>query len=1324
VTSASRSSKKTMNVRSGRSSLRRAAIAIAAAMVLLGALASGAAAATPAWKLLALTGPTYLQPKQSEIQRVLVNAEGGGHFRLGHAAGEGLGTPVSGAGHLTLSAGSAVATIESVASGLSFEVGARVTGPGLPSNTTVLSCSADCSTTGSTATLSEEAEASEADEAVEVFTKRLSGVSGTFQVGEEISSSFPYFPPHTEVTAVGSGTLILSAPTTSEYLPSEGEIPLIARQNTVPIAFGASPAEVGDALEALSELGPGSVSVVGGSSAATEGNYFVEFIGPFAEQGVELLSADSRELNGQHASIHVLRTLPGGPGTGEIAIDPSNIGGSDTVGEYTVEIGPLPPGVVTKATAHGEAWNCSNGAGEASVTCTSTASVPELHPANNIIVPIEVTTAAGFSSSAPVTIHGGNARQDTINLPITVSKQNAPAGVAAFWAGSFDENGLPEVQAGGYPYSAMTYFMLNTVRSATGLIVTVGDPKNVIVNLPPGFTGNPLVTKRCPQEQTAVLGFEGSDLCPYASTSVGQFGPSLNEFGSSALSFVTAFQNDVPPRGYAAEFTTRIAFPLQSLLASIRSSEDYGVRITAPNNPNYARIYGAFAALEGHPEAAGAMPFLRNATSCQENAREAPVVKTSSETWQEPYVLSVSADQTLPPITGCEKLEFHPTLTFQPTNTTGSSGTGAAVDLHIPQEGLAGSGKLSTPDLKRAVVKLPPGLVLNPSSANGLQSCSEAQIGLLGTEFALPNPIRFNEEAATCPEASKLGTVEVESPLTEAPLVGTVYLAAQEENPFHSLLALYLVVDDARTGILLKLPGELQADPSSGQLTATFDYSPQLPFHDLKLNFRGGGARSELATPEVCGHYATTGSLTPWSAPESGPPAEINEPGFDVNSNCANSAGARPFSPAFEAGTAATGAGAYTPLVVKVNRKDGEQELSSLNFTLPKGLIGKLAGIPYCSDEAISEAEHKSGEQEAANSSCPAASQLGSVTTAAGVGSEPFQVGGHLYLAGPYKGAPISSVVITPALAGPFDLGNVVVRAPLYIDHETAALTVKSDPIPTILKGFQLKLRSVSINIDKPGFILNPTNCTPMTVSSSLASSNGGTSNSDGRFQVGGCEKLKFAPKLKVALKGGTRRNGFPALTATLTQPAGQANIGSVSVALPHSEFLEQGHIRTNCTRVQFAAEQCPKGSIYGHAEAVTPLLDQPLRGPVYLRSSNHKLPDLVAALKGPASQPIEIDLDGRIDSIHGGIRTTFETVPDAPVSKFVLRMQGGKKSLLVNSTNICRGVHKATVRMTGQNALLHNTLTPVKAQCGKKSKSKKSKKNKHHTRHQKRGRK
>ncbi len=1291
--------------------IRRIALILGLALIGVCAFA-GTAEATPkpAWKLLAVTGPTNLPPKQSETQRVAVEADGG-TFTLGQQTVEGEGTFAVHLGAAEITEGSDIAKVHFAAE--PYAVGERVVAAAFPAGTTILGISG--SPGEPVLELSNPAAITEEFEFIETSSNVVTGVTisaGVFHVGDLISAEA--LPPGTTVTTVGSGTLTLS-----DFPIEGGTFALIGSETTAPIPFNASAAEVQAALEALPGFVPGSGSVNGGPGGDADHPYFVAFGGPLAEQNVPELVADSSALVGVHAAVHIFTIVPGGPGTGVIGIDPANIGGKPTVGVYTVQLGPLPSGVVSAGKGFGEGWSCPGGAGESTVTCTSSRSVPSLVPSRTISIPIELESSKVTNASVPVTITGGGAGTAGYQLPVSISNEQAKPGAQAFWAGAFDEEGNPSTQAGGHPHGAMSYFLATTVRSANGRINPAGDSKDVIVDLPPGFRGNPMVTRRCPQAEVAAppstLG--GSPLCN-EDMSVGTFEPVVGEFGG--LTNSNRIFNDVPARGYAAEFTTAIAFPLQSLLASVRSEDDYGIRITAANNPTYRNVYGAFAALEGIPTAANGKAFLTNPSSCAEEAREAPVANIKSDTWQEPGNYSLTIQQVLPAVTGCDKLQFHPSFSFQPTDgngapvSRGGTGVGITAHLHIPQDGLTDPAGLAPPDLKKAVVTLPEGLVLNPSSANGLEACSEAEIGFKGSSYPLPNPLRFNEEHPSCPDGSKLGSVEVNSPLLEAPLVGAVYLAAQEENPFGSLIAIYLVIDDPRTGVVIKLPGEVHPDPQTGQLTATFDYNPQLPFEDLILKFRGGGPRSELATPEVCGTHRTTGSWTPWSAPESGPPAQTTDD-LTISDGCAPSAATRRFSPSFEAGTTDPLGGAFSPLMIKVKRNDGEQELKQLDFTMPPGLVGKLAGIPYCSEDAIREAEGKSGKAEQARSSCPAASELGRVQTAAGVGPEPFTVGGHVYLAGPYKGAPVSTVVITPAVAGPFDLGNVVVRAPIYLNPETAQLTVKSDPIPTILKGFPLKVRSVEIAIDRHEFTLNPTSCEAMLATASIQSSDGASASPSNRFQVGNCGRLKFAPKLKIALKGGTKRNGHPALVATLNQPAGQANIGRVSVGLPHSEFLEQGHIRTICTRVQFAAHECPKGAIYGFAEAISPLLDQPLKGPVYLRSSSHKLPDLVAALSGPPSQPIEIDLDGRIDSVHEGIRNTFEVVPDAPVSHFVLRMQGGKKGLLVNSTNICRGTHKATVRMIGQNGKRHNFSTPLQAKCGAKGKHKKKHRGKKH---------
>jgi hypothetical protein len=510
-------------------------------------------------------------------------------------------------------------------------------------------------------------------------------------------------------------------------------------------------------------------------------------------------------------------------------------------------------------------------------------------------------------------------------------------------------------------------------------------------------------------------------------------------------------------------------------------------------------------------------------------------------------------------------------------------------------------------------VKLPAGLAVNPSSANGLGACSEAQIAI---GLDQPN---------SCPDSSKLGTVQIDTPVLEEPVPGAIYLAEQSKNPFGSLIALYIAAK-LPNGQEVKMAGKAEPDPSTGQIATTFANNPQLPFEDLHVNLFGG-ARASLRTPLSCGSYTTTTRLTPWSAPEVAD-AEPSD-AFQVTQGagggaCVASDTQAPHKPSFTAGTVDPTAGIYTPFVLKLARADGSQPIKGIETTLPKGLIGKLAGIPYCPEAALAAAAAKSGKAEQASSSCPAASQVGEVSVAAGAGPAPLHVGANAYLAGPYKGAPLSLAILTPAVAGPFDLGVVVTRVALSVDPASAQIKAVSDPIPTILQGIPLDVRTVALEIARPNFTLNPTSCDPMAITGSALSLYDQIAPLQNPFQVGDCARLAFKPSLAIRLKGGTKRDDNPALSATLTYPKGAyANIATAAVALPRSEFLDQSHIGTVCTRVQYAVEQCPPKSVYGFAKATTPLLDQPLEGPVYLRSSSNPLPDLVMALRGQ----IDVDL-------------------------------------------------------------------------------------------------
>ncbi len=678
-------------------------------------------------------------------------------------------------------------------------------------------------------------------------------------------------------------------------------------------------------------------------------------------------------------------------------------------------------------------------------------------------------------------------------------------------------------------------------------------------------------------------------------------------------------------------------------------------------------------------------------TSCIEPLRSV----FSYSTWSQPdSFLSQGFDEQVP--AGCNQVEFDPTLEARPTTDVADSPSGLHVDLHIPQKENESPGGRGQADLRDTVVTLPKGLVVNPSSANGLGSCTSAQVGYRAGTSA---PMEFTPDPAQCPPSSRIGTVELNVPAVDHPIKGGVYVATPHDNPFGSLLALYIAVDDPTSGVVVKLAGEVHADPQTGQLTTTFAGTPQQPFEDFHLEFFGG-AGAALRTPAVCGTYSTTSSLTPWSAPESGPPATpsdtysiTREPG---GGGCPSAGGGESNSPGFDAGTLAPIARAYSPFVMRLRREDGSQEFSSVSATLPPGLLGKLAGIPYCPEAAMTAAEAKSGRVEQASPSCPAASQLGTVTVGAGAGPAPYYTNGRLYLAGPYKGAPLSLVAITPAAAGPYDLGTVVSRVAVHVDPETARITAISDPIPHILQGIPLDVRSIVVNVDRADFTLNPTNCDPMTAGGEVTSVFGQIAPLSSPFQVGECSGLAFKPKLSFALTGKPNRGAHPALKAVLRMPEGGANIAKAVVTLPHSEFIDQGHFRTICTRVQYAQGACPAGSIYGFARAASPLLEKPLEGPVYLRSSSHELPDLVISLDGQ----VHFDAVGHVDSVNGGLRTTFEAVPDAPVTSLVLKMQGGKKGLFVNSTNICAKNYRATVEFDAQNGKVADSRAPMKAKC------------------------
>lgn len=697
------------------------------------------------------------------------------------------------------------------------------------------------------------------------------------------------------------------------------------------------------------------------------------------------------------------------------------------------------------------------------------------------------------------------------------------------------------------------------------------------------------------------------------------------------------------------------------------------------------------------------------------------------ESWGEPNPSfpegSTAAEAKLPSPTGCDKVPFDPGVGINPGTDEVDSPSAATVTTTLPfdpaKEGgevrVNGKGEtegISQSHLRKAEVTLPVGMGLNPAGAQGLQFCTDGQ-------FKKGVRTYTNE----CPGASKIGTVDVESQALAGPLTGNVYLGEPKGTDPESgnLYRILLEAKNEDEGIAARLVGRVKADrATTGQLTAVITDNlkgqfagdlpgglPQVPFESIRVHF--DGAKKVLTAPPICVTEGTS-HFEPWARVENKPVnASVTLTKDPTGGDCPKTMAERKFAPGYKANTNSTKAGAYSPFHVLITRKDGEQELKVVDVTLPKGLTGKLAGIPYCPETAIDALPGRSGAEERANPSCPVDSRLGPVTTKSGSGANPLELGGNVYLAGPYKGAALSLVTITPAIAGPFDLGNVVVRVAVNVEPETAQIHAVSNILPDIYGGAKLDIRSIDLDINRDKFMLNPTNCAAQATAGTI---NGGGADPTNPaafssyavsdpFQATECNKLGFKPTLKVKLNGPTTRAKNPRLTAILTAKNGQANVARTALVMPHSLFLDQGHIGTVCTRPQLASHTCPKASVYGHAEAKSPLLDEKLKGKVFLVSSNHELPDLLVDLRGQ----VEIYLRGVISSKNGGLKTVFNNVPDVPVSKFTLKMKGGKKSLLVNSTNTCAKPQRAKLNIKGQNGkkVINKKFKLNVANCGKK---------------------
>lgn len=845
--------------------------------------------------------------------------------------------------------------------------------------------------------------------------------------------------------------------------------------------------------------------------------------------------------------------------------------------------------------------------------------------------------------------------------------------------------------AAGHPKWGFTQFIVKHDTEEVGgvkLEKPVGEVATVRVDLPVGLSVNPGATERCPLPV-----FEsGAENCrtSYPGSEVGESQVTTSLAGAVAeptapLTRVPVYNVD-PVFGEAARFGLELGGKEVFLRGDVAWDGDYheGFTIDVPKAlPIGGLVLKNRLVFEG---VSGDGTFLTTPSTCFGEAfSESGSVYSTwllAQSWKEKeeeaagkgYVFPQSAkpafESPIPPGTSpksCATIPYDPSLDVEPATPATDSPAGATVGVRMPH--IAEADNQDSSNTKTANVTLPVGMGLNPSAAEGLQTCADEQLGK-GTR----NPVG-------CPAASKIGTVTIASaPLPDGPLTGNVYAGKQESRDPTSGEEYRIFVDaeSPRYGISVRLIGNVRANPLTGQLTTTFSETPQVPFTSFALDF-DDGPRAVLSSPPTCSSAAGA-ELTPWSG---NPPATRTDPivltSAPGGGPCAKTLAERPFTPGFAAKPRRTKAGAFSPFALNVARGDGQQELKGVDVTLAPGMTGRLAGIPYCTEPALAAAAANAGRSERSAASCPPKSLVGSASITSGTGPSPLHIAGKVFLSGPYHGAPLSLAALTPATAGPFDLGTVVVRVALFVDPVTAQIHAVSDPIPNVFGGAQLSIRSVDVEIDRKDFTLNPTSCGRLSSAGALRGGGADPANPAAfsafpvstPFQTSDCDALGFKPKLSMRLLGGpktTKRSQHPKLRAVLLARPGDANIARAAVTLPHSQFLDQSHIRTICTRVRLAAHDCPAASIYGYARAQTPLLDDELAGPVYLVSSSNPLPDLLADLRGQ----VNVQLHGVISATRARIKNVFYPVPDVPVSKFVLTMKGGKRGLLVNSRDLC----------------------------------------------------
>jgi hypothetical protein len=958
-----------------------------------------------------------------------------------------------------------------------------------------------------------------------------------------------------------------------------------------------------------------------------------------------------------------------------------------------------------------------------------------------IHIGVNVNPGAASGELNQVSVTGGEAQATSLRRPIALGDRT-PFGIEDYEVTPEAEGGGDDTQAGSHPFQLTTTLALNETAHAE----SSGIPKDMSFNWPPGLIGNPTAFPRCTLgEFLRFKGVEFKNACPPQSA-VGVAIVTINEpagdLGTPGpYPLAVPLFNLEPAKGEPARLGFLAPGTPVVIDASVRTGADYGITVHTNNISQTADLLRAEVTVWGVPDEAShdvsrgngclrdsvekeSLPcqpleepnppaFLSLPTSCTHGALPTTV---EADSWEEPSPsIRPTVTAYIPELDGCNRIPFAPSITVSPSRTTTSTSTGMTVDVHSPQAGSLSAVGLAESDIRNIHVALPEGITVNPAAAGGLEACGEGNAGY--TSKDPEGTAHFTAGPVSCPDASKIGTAKITTPVLPNALEGSVYLAAQDENPFGTLMAVYVVAEDPVSGVLVKLAGEVTLS-STGRIETTFVNNPQTPFEDAILTFFSG-ERAPLATPSLCGTKNTTATFTPWS----GNPSVATETSFSIDAGrggtgCPSSV---PFAPTLTAGTAGNLAGKFSPLIVTAGREDGEQPLKSATVRTPPGLSGILTGVQLCP------------EPQADLGLCGPPSQIGETTASVGVGGDPFTVsGGRVYLTGPYEGAPFGLSIVTPAKAGPYDLAKntpcdcVVVRAKIEVDPHSAALTATTDPsgpysIPTILEGIPLELRHVNVTINREHFTFNPTNCDPLTATGSISSAEGVASATSISFQATNCAALKFAPKLSVSTSGRTSKARGASLTTRLSYPAApqgtQADIAKVKVDLPVQLPSRDSTLQKACLARVFEADpaNCPSGSIVGHAKVVTPLLPVPLIGPAYFVShGGEAFPSLTMVLQGYG---VTVDLVGSTLIRKGITSTTFNAVPDVPFSTFELKLPEQTNSALAAYGDLCKAkLSMPTAFIAQDGAEIHETTKIAATGCKRATKQKKIKKKKKKT--------